>query len=246
MRTRLTMCGAEAIDLLAFANDAAKVLPPLATDETNQDVRLRAIAALAKSQDIEPWQELLARFYGKRRPPCSGRLFDGVFASAERIGLLLDDIAAGQDQADRGRSRAGEIAFEAQGCRDHEPGEENLLAAAVPADREKVLAEYQPVLKLKAEPARGAAVFENRCSICHKIGDVGVQFAPDISDSRERTPDAAAHGYPSAEPGDRFELFQLHGDHRRRPRAYRRAGGRDIDVGHAQAAGREIRNAAAR
>jgi len=40
-----------------------------------------------------------------------------------------------------------------------------------------------------AEPARGQAIFKNRCSICHKIGDVGVQFAPDISDSREKKPE---------------------------------------------------------
>jgi putative heme-binding domain-containing protein len=59
----------------------------------------------------------------------------------------------------------------------------------VPADREKVLAQYQPVLKMDAEPMRGKAIFKNRCSICHKIGDVGVQFAPDISDSREKKPE---------------------------------------------------------
>jgi putative heme-binding domain-containing protein len=64
-----------------------------------------------------------------------------------------------------------------------------ILAASVPADREKVLAKYQPVLKMEAEPLRGKEVFKNRCSICHKIGDVGVQFAPDISDSREKKPE---------------------------------------------------------
>jgi putative heme-binding domain-containing protein len=64
-----------------------------------------------------------------------------------------------------------------------------ILAASVPADREEVLAKYQPVLKMAAEPARGQAIFKNRCSICHKIGDVGVQFAPDISDSREKKPE---------------------------------------------------------
>jgi putative heme-binding domain-containing protein len=51
-----------------------------------------------------------------------------------------------------------------------------------------VLAEYRPALALKADSARGRGVFEKRCSVCHKIGDVGVEFAPDISDSRERTP----------------------------------------------------------
>src|SRR4051812_28010502 len=50
----------EAIDLLALANDAAKILTPIARTDKNQNVRLRAIAALAKNQEIEPWKELLA------------------------------------------------------------------------------------------------------------------------------------------------------------------------------------------
>ncbi len=42
---------------------------------------------------------------------------------------------------------------------------------------------------MKADATRGRGVFEKRCSTCHKIGDVGVQFAPDISDSREKKPE---------------------------------------------------------
>src|SRR4029078_1071312 len=72
-----------------------------------------------------------------------------------------------------------------------------ILAASVPADREKVLAKYQPVLKMEAEPLRGKEVFKNRCSICHKIGDVGVQFAADISDSREKKQEPLLTGHLS-------------------------------------------------
>jgi hypothetical protein len=55
----------EAIDLLALANDAAKVLTPIARTDKNQKVRLRAIAGLSKSEDIKPWKELLGQFYGE-------------------------------------------------------------------------------------------------------------------------------------------------------------------------------------
>jgi putative heme-binding domain-containing protein len=63
-----------------------------------------------------------------------------------------------------------------------------LLAAAIPPDREKVLAEYHSVLELDSSPARGRAVFERNCATCHRIDDIGTSVAPDISDSRERTP----------------------------------------------------------
>jgi putative heme-binding domain-containing protein len=63
-----------------------------------------------------------------------------------------------------------------------------LLAAAIPADRKLVLEKYQPALTLKADAVRGRAVFEKNCVTCHKIGDLGVNVAPDISDSRTKTP----------------------------------------------------------
>jgi putative membrane-bound dehydrogenase-like protein len=177
----------EAIDLLALANDAAKVLTPIARTDKNQNVRLRAIAGLAKNQEIEPWKELLGQFYSET-PVVQRAVIDSLFASVPRTGLLLDEIAAG-------RIKPAVIdQIHAQQLLKHQDAgiaarSKKILASAVPADREKVLAAYQPVLKMDAEPARGRLVFKNRCSICHKIGDIGVQFAPDISDSREKKPE---------------------------------------------------------
>jgi putative membrane-bound dehydrogenase-like protein len=177
----------DAIDLVALAPDATKVLTPIANREKNQDVRLRAIAGLMKSPDIGPWKELLAQFYDAT-PAVQRAIIDGLFANVERTQLLLDEIAAG-------RLKGGVIdpihanlllTHKEAAIRDRA---KKVIASAVPADREKVLKEYQPVLKMAAEPARGQIVFKNRCSICHKIGDIGVQFAPDISDSRERKPE---------------------------------------------------------
>jgi putative membrane-bound dehydrogenase-like protein len=65
----------------------------------------------------------------------------------------------------------------------------SLLQLAPPADRLQVLAEYQPCLSLPANPLHGKQVFIKHCATCHKIGDVGVDVAPDISDSRTKTAD---------------------------------------------------------
>ena len=50
-----------------------------------------------------------------------------------------------------------------------------------------MLAEYQSVLTMHGDAQRGRQVFEKHCATCHRIGEVGVNVAPDISDSRERT-----------------------------------------------------------
>ncbi len=58
----------------------------------------------------------------------------------------------------------------------------------MPADRKQVLADYQVALTLKADPRRGQAVFKKNCAVCHRIGELGVNVAPDIADSRTKTP----------------------------------------------------------
>src|SRR5262249_15699863 len=64
-----------------------------------------------------------------------------------------------------------------------------LFAAAMPADRAKALADYQQVLGLKGDAAKGQVVFEKNCAACHKIAGIGVNVAPDISDSRTKKPE---------------------------------------------------------
>jgi putative membrane-bound dehydrogenase-like protein len=177
----------EAIDLLALAPDASKVLTPIARTDKNQTVRLRAISGLARNQDIEPWKQLLGQFYVET-PVVQRAVIDGLFASVERIALLLDEIAVGRIKPAVVDAIHAELLLKHKDVAIRRRAKK-VLASAVPADREKVLKQYQPVLKLAAEPARGRAVFKNRCSICHKIGDIGVQFAPDISDSREKKPE---------------------------------------------------------
>jgi putative heme-binding domain-containing protein len=176
----------EAIDLLAYTDNAADVLLPIAAHDPEQGVRLRALAALAKRPENNPWQQLLGNF-SRESPAIQRAILDGALSNVERTSLLLDAVAAGQIKAtviDPVRAKL---------LRTHkdEPTRkraEKLLAATVPADREKVLAEYRPALTLPADAAHGRQVFEKQCSVCHRIGNVGIQFAPDISDSRERTP----------------------------------------------------------
>ena len=64
---------------------------------------------------------------------------------------------------------------------------ETVVAFRDPAERAKALADYQVSLEMKADAKRGTAIFEKNCAACHKIGSVGVNVAPDISDSRTKT-----------------------------------------------------------
>ncbi|MCI0335882.1 MAG: c-type cytochrome [Planctomycetes bacterium] len=177
----------DAIALLALANDAEKTLTTLAVEGSSQTVRLAAIAALARRGEVEPWRQLLAEFSGET-PAVQRAILDGLFASPKRLALLLDAVGAGDVkpiEIDANRSK--QILNHADPAVTQRA--EKLLADAVPADREQVLAEYQNVLDMESSPARGRAIFEKNCATCHRIDNVGVDVAPDISDSREKLPE---------------------------------------------------------
>jgi putative membrane-bound dehydrogenase-like protein len=180
-----TVTRTQAIALLAYAPDGVWPLVLLAGRDQDQAIRVAAIGSLARHPEVERWQSLVDGLPSDT-PPARRAILDGLLANAERSKLLLDAIEAG-------RIKPSELdplqARRLTESRDKEIKERaaKLFAAATPEDRVKALAEYQPVLAMQADAKRGIAIFEKNCAACHKIGDIGVNVAPDISDSRTKT-----------------------------------------------------------
>lgn len=175
-----------AIALLAFSEAAADRLAEIARRDPNQTVRVAAIDALSRTSHETLWQDLLADFR-RESPTVRNAILDGVLARTSRIGLLIAEIEAGRikpgeiDQLRINRIlRTSDTALRARANK--------ALASAVPEDRKKVLADYQQVVDMSADPKRGAEVFRKNCATCHRVGDIGVNVAPDISDSRTKQP----------------------------------------------------------
>ena len=57
----------------------------------------------------------------------------------------------------------------------------------VNTDRTKVVADYQDVLNLKGNTQRGLEIFKKKCAICHRVGDVGHQVAPDLASVQNKS-----------------------------------------------------------
>jgi putative heme-binding domain-containing protein len=176
-----------AVALLAFAPAAAEVILPFLAPDQEQPIRTAAIAALARQPGIEFWQPLLDTF-ASETPPVRRAIIDSLLANAERTKVLLDAI-------ENGRIKVSEIdlaqAKRLTGHRDAAIKERagQLFEAATPADRAAALADYQRVLQMSSDPQRGRVVFEKACAACHRIAGIGVNVAPDISDSRTKKPD---------------------------------------------------------
>jgi len=66
-----------------------------------------------------------------------------------------------------------------------------LLQESLPAERKKVLEQYQAALKVKGDPKKGQEVFRKNCATCHRLSGIGVDVGPSIADTeRTRTADA--------------------------------------------------------
>jgi putative heme-binding domain-containing protein len=178
----------EAIDVLALApaGNAADTLQVLFEADPSQAIQVRAIQALAGQADAATAARLLNGFSG-RTPAVRRAVLEAVIDGGPRVGLLFDEISAGRiaatelDRVHVDRLVAHPHPAIAQRAKE-------LLAALLPADRQQALADYEPALALAAEPARGLPVFQKNCSTCHRVAGVGVDVAPDISDTRTKTP----------------------------------------------------------
>jgi putative membrane-bound dehydrogenase-like protein len=179
----------EAISLLQYA-EYSRAQPPLeqlAKTDTNQAIRIAAIGSLAAFRDPDVGKIFLDDFTSQT-PAVRRALLDGMLADVERTRLLLDEIAAGRiPMAELDPSRIARLAKH----RDEsiKKQAETLVAQATPADRREVMATYRQSLELAADPTRGQKVFATNCTACHRIGNLGVDVAPDISDSRIRKPE---------------------------------------------------------
>lgn len=173
-----------AVRLLAFVEQGDEELLRLADRQHDQALRIAALTALGRLAGIDPWKEYLASFPAET-PPIRRAILDGLLANAERTKLLLDALEAGTvkpSELDASYvtrlSNSSDPAIKARAAK--------LFAAATPAERAKALADYQPVLTMAADAERGRAIFEKNCAACHKVAGVGVNIAPDISDTRTK------------------------------------------------------------
>ncbi len=146
-----------------------------------------ALSALLK-RPVDQVNPALVELLPKRRGAVRRSILQAMASNVSRAPVLLGEIEAGRVPALE-IDTTMEKAFYRLSDKEVVARAQKLLKREPPADRVKVLADYQQVLKMKSDPLRGKVVFEKNCATCHKVGGVGVNVAPDISDSRTKTPD---------------------------------------------------------
>jgi len=146
-----------------------------------------AAVAVAGGYSESGVADLLLENYSSRSPLIRREIQGAIFRSEPRIAALLDEIDAGRIAAtELDQPRMQQLARVKNA--ELKGRAAKLIAANQPADRTEVIEKYQPALARKGDPAHGRELFTKNCAQCHRIGNIGVNVAPDISDSRVKQP----------------------------------------------------------
>jgi putative membrane-bound dehydrogenase-like protein len=182
------------IDALAMLGrglaDDPKELEPVAAflnPRTPDALQAAAIEAIVRSK-YSSTGELLLESWKSYSPKQRTQVLDTLLSREELTSQLLDEIEKKKilpleiDPARRQRVLEHKNAAIKKRAAA-------LFADAIPADRAKVLQEYQPVLKMKGDPERGAKVFAKTCAVCHEYKGMGSTVGPELASVKDKTPE---------------------------------------------------------
>ncbi len=176
-----------ALQLLAHADleTASRHLPQFLSPQTPQPLQRAAVAALAEQASDEVAATLLAG-WRTFSPQVRRDVIDAMMSRPARIHALLGGVAAGKVQpGDLERDKKQLLlnhtdkAVRAQSRK--------LFGSEVNSDRAKVVADHQNVLDLEGDVTRGRAVFSKKCSVCHQVGELGHQVAPNLTSAQNKS-----------------------------------------------------------
>jgi len=171
----------------AQQNEDFELLAGLLTPASSVELQLAAVTSLGRMNRPAVPERLLAGWPGYGRPVRSAVL-DLVTSRPAWAQVLLDRVEADRTmlpQIDAGRravlTRHGNAKLAERATA--------IFNAGIDADRQKVIDRYLAVMSSRqGDPKKGAVVFANTCSACHKFGDVpGRLVGPDLATVKDRS-----------------------------------------------------------
>jgi len=176
-----------AIGLLALApwETAKTALSPLLNPRTLPQLQKAAVASLAEQSSKEVATTLLAGWRGYS-PLVRRDVVEALLSDASRIDALLAAVESK-------RLRTADLEADKKQQLLKHPNKavrarsEKLFGADFNSDRAQVVKAYQDVLTLEGSTARGLEVFKKKCSVCHKVGDIGHLVAPELASVKNKS-----------------------------------------------------------
>jgi putative heme-binding domain-containing protein len=176
-----------AVKLLAYADSptAIESLPALLNPQSPRELQLAAVTSLGNHDPQVTTTPLLAswRTYS---PELRRSVVDVMMKNSLAIQGLLAAIKADTIRRSDIERDKKQLLMKHPNATVKAASIE-LFGNEVSTDRGKIVAQMQSVLKLDSDPVRGLEVFRKKCSICHQVGKIGIQVAPDLSSVKNKS-----------------------------------------------------------
>ncbi|HZY84497.1 MAG TPA: c-type cytochrome, partial [Gemmataceae bacterium] len=156
----------------------AGIAPGLLTAQAPPAVQLAAVRALALHTRPQVAELLLAPWAGYS-PAVRREAAEALFARADRLPALLAALEQKKVLTNQLEPLRLEQLRKHPNARVREQARK-VLAGQVATDRRKVVEAYRAALDLKADAARGKAVFKKTCATCHRLENEGYEVGPDL------------------------------------------------------------------
>jgi putative membrane-bound dehydrogenase-like protein len=169
-----------AVRLLGYGpfTSATEALPGLLAPQEPGELQMAAVRALALHGNPKV-AELLLEPWASYSPVLRREVLEALLSRANRVAVLLTALEQKKVLANQIEPARLEQLRRLPDVRLRRRAEA-LLAGMGSPDRRKIVADYQSVLDLQADPERGKAVFQKTCSTCHRLENVGVEVGPDL------------------------------------------------------------------
>ena len=176
-----------AVKLLAYADSqtAIESLPALLNPQSPRELQLAAVTSLGNHDPQVTTTPLLAswRTYS---PELRRSVVDVMMKNSLAVQGLLAAVKADTIKRSDIERDKKQLLMKHPNTTVKAASIE-LFGNEVNTDRGKIVAQMQSVLKLDSDPVRGLEIFRKKCSICHQVGKIGIQVAPDLSSVKNKS-----------------------------------------------------------
>ena len=176
-----------AVQLLRFNSSDGIVdsLASLLSARESQQIQLAAVDSLLGQSDPSS-SEPLVKNWSTFSPVVRRNIIVGLVSNKSRISTLFDAL-----ESDVIKSSDIDRDIKQQLLQSQDTNTKQLaqkwLDAEIDSDRAKVVENYQDVLELESDDARGFEVFKKRCAVCHRVGETGNAIAPDLNSVQNKS-----------------------------------------------------------
>ncbi len=176
-----------AVKLLAYADSqtAMESLPELLHPQSPRELQMAAVTALG-SHDPQITTKPLLASWRTYSPEVRRGVVDVMMKNSVAIRGLLAAVKADTIRRSDIERDKKQLLMKHPNATVKAASIE-LFGKEVSTDRGKIVAQMQSVLQLDSDPARGLEVFRKKCAVCHQVGKIGTQVAPDLSSVKNKS-----------------------------------------------------------